>query len=98
MHREPLHVERLRANPLYRQMLESRRRAAEEHERARRLTLVLSIASFFFWTAVAVGLASWGMATVRWAAYSLTILETAVIVGLAGIIVTLLFAHQRLGG
>jgi hypothetical protein len=91
-----LHSERLQANPLYQQMLESRRRDAEEHERVRRRIFVLSIVGFFFWTAVAVALASWGMGTVRYAHHSLTIIEVGVGLGLTGIFCTLLFAYQRL--
>jgi type IV secretory pathway TrbL component len=98
MERPHLHVEQLRANPLYQQMIEARRQAAEEHERSRRRIFALSIFGFFFWTAVSVALASWGMATIRWVEYSLTIIETGVILGLAGILGTLLFAYNRLAG
>jgi hypothetical protein len=96
MDRVRLHVERLRKNPLYQQMLEGRRQALEEHERARQRTFVLCILSFFFWTAVAVVLASWGMGTVRWAHHSLIIIETGVLLGLSGILCTLIYAYWRL--
>lgn len=96
MERMPLQIERLRSDPLYQQMLENRRRAVEEHERVRRYIFVLSIVSFVFWTAVAVALASWGMATVRWAEHSLMMIEMGVLLGLAGILSTLLYAYHRL--
>jgi hypothetical protein len=97
MDRKRLHVDRLRNNPLHRQMVENRRQALEEHERSRRRIFALAIVSFFFWTAVSVALASWGMGTVRWVEHSLLIIEVGVLLGLAGILVTLLIAHHRLG-
>jgi DNA-binding HxlR family transcriptional regulator len=97
MSRGPLHIERLRRNPLHQQMLENSRQAAEEHQRVRRRVYVCSILAFYCWTAVAVGLASWGMGTVRWAHHSRAIIEAGVLLGGAGILCTLLFAYSRLG-
>lgn len=97
MARLPLHIYKLREHPAYRQMLENQRWAAEEEERSRRRVFVLCIVSFGVWTAAAVLIASWGMHTVRYSHHSQTIIEAGVLLGLAGILCTLLFAQHRLG-
>jgi hypothetical protein len=97
MARPSLQISKLRATALYQEMLDNHRLAAASEERARRLVLVGSILSFFFWTAVVVAFTSWGMHTVRYAAYSQTIIEAGLLLGGAGIICTALFAANRLG-
>jgi uncharacterized membrane protein YdcZ (DUF606 family) len=92
-----LHIEKLRTSALYQEMLAGHRRATEEEERARRWTYIGCICSFFFWTAVVVAVTSWGMHTVTYAVYSQTIIEAGVLLGLAGILCTALYAHDRLG-
>lgn len=89
-----LHQERLLRNPLYRQMLENRRRAAVEEERARLRVRVAYVLSFLFWAALGCLTAGWGMYTRR-VEYSRVALEAGLIIGNAGILATLLHAYQR---
>ena len=96
MARPRLHVEELRETALYQEMLENRRRAAEAHERARRVIFIACNLSFFFWTAVTIAITSWGMGTVTWAYHSAAIIEAGLLIGGAGILGTLLFAYHRL--
>jgi uncharacterized membrane protein YbhN (UPF0104 family) len=97
MARLPLHIYKLRERPDFQQMLESRRRAADEEERSKRRVFALCLLSFAVWTAAAVLIAVWGMQTIRFAPYSQTILEVGVLLGLAGILCMVLFSYDRLG-
>lgn len=89
-----LHQERLLRNPLYRQMLENRRRAAVEEERARRRMRAGWVLSFLFWAALGSLIAGWGMHTPR-VEYSRVALEAGLIIGNAGILATLLHAYRH---
>ena len=89
-----LHQERLLRNPLHQQMLENRRRAAEEEERARVRSRIVTILSFLFWAVLGCLIAGWGMHTQR-VEYSRVALEAGLIIGNAGILGTLLWAYRR---
>lgn len=88
------HRERLERNPVHLQMLEGRRRAAEEEERARWRRHLSSIAQLVFWAVLACALVAWGMTTSR-VEYSRTAMEAGILIGYAGIFYTLLRAFQR---
>lgn len=75
-------------------MLQRRLRAAEEEERARTRALGLYVLSFLFWTLLGLGIAAWGMHTPR-VEYSRTALEAGVLIGFAGIFLTLVLAYDR---
>lgn len=92
--RPRLHQERLRRHPLYRAMLENRRRAAVEEERARARAYLGYLLSFVFWTLLGCGLAAWGMHTTR-VEYSRVAIEAGILLGLAGIVLTLVVAYDR---
>lgn len=94
MPQEQLHGVKLQEHPLYREMLERRLRATELHERARRREFLLYLLSFIFWTLLGVAIAGWGMHTTR-VAYSRVAMEVGILVGNAGILVTLLVAYRR---
>jgi hypothetical protein len=81
-------------HPWYREMLEKRRRAAEEEERARRRAFIGFVVSFVFWTLLGSGLAAWGMHTTD-VRYSRIAIEAGVLIGFAGIFLTLVLAHDR---
>lgn len=94
MPQKQLHGAKLREHPLYREMLERRLLATELHERARRREFLLYLLSFTFWTLLGVGIAGWGMHTTQ-VAYSRAAIEVGILVGNAGILLTLLVAYRR---
>ncbi len=75
-------------------MLENRRRALEEDERARRRELVGYMISFLFWPSLGALICMWGMHTPR-VEYSRVAMEVGILLGNAGVIVTLLVAYNR---
>lgn len=94
MPQKQLHGVKLREHPLYLEMLERRRLATELNERARRREFLLYLLSFTFWTLLGVAIAGWGMHTTR-VAYSRAAIEVGVLLGNAGILLTLLVAYRR---
>lgn len=89
-----LHQDKLLEQPWYQEMLENRRRAAEEEERARRRDLIIYSISFLFWPLLGALICMWGMHTPR-VEYSRAIMEAGIVLGNAGVIVTLMVAYKR---
>lgn len=89
-----MHRAKLQEHPLYREMLERHRLATMLHERALRREFLLYLLSFIFWTLLGVGIAGWGMHTTR-VAYSRVAIEVGMLLGNAGVLLTLLVAYRR---
>jgi hypothetical protein len=94
--RPPLHQDRLLRHPWHREMLESRRSAAEEEERARRRGYLLYLLSFAFWSLLGLLLCTWGMHTSN-PEYGRVAVEAGVLIANAGVIATLCWAYARGG-